>query len=131
MDNEDLCYHWLGDFDREMLKVIKSQKNFQKTPVQEIWHNDGDQILAFSRGDLLFVFNFHNSYSETQFFLHAHTVGEGQYRVVLSTDEERFGGQALIDHSVVYETEYTEGKGLGFNVYSPCRTAMVLERIGG
>ena len=39
--------------------------------------------------------------------------------------------KALIDHSVVYETEYTEGKGLGFNVYSPCRTAMVLERIGG
>ena len=52
VDNKELCYHYLGDFDRQMLKVIKSQKNFNLTPVQEIWHNDGDQVLAFMRGDL-------------------------------------------------------------------------------
>ena len=49
--------------------------------------------------------------------------------MVLSTDEERFGGPGLIDHEYVYHTVYEEGRGLGFNVYSPCRTAMVLERI--
>ena len=76
------------------------------------------------------MFNFHNSYSEQSFFLHAHTTGEGAYKVILSTDEERFGGPMLIDHSVTYYTEYIEGRGLGFNVYSPCRTAMVLERTG-
>jgi 1,4-alpha-glucan branching enzyme len=58
VDNKDLCYHWLGDFDREMLKVIKSVRNFQDTPVVEIWHDDGDQVLCFMRGDLVFVFNF-------------------------------------------------------------------------
>ena len=31
----------------------------------------------------------------------------------------------------VLETAYAEGKGLGFNVYSPCRTAMVLENVDG
>lgn len=36
-----------------MIKTIKSEKNFNKTPVQEIWHNDGDQVLAYMRGDLL------------------------------------------------------------------------------
>ena len=79
---------------------------------------------------LLFLFNFHTGYSEPAFFLHAHTVGEGSYKVILSTDEPRFGGGGYIAHDYVYHTEYTEGKGLGFNVYSPCRAAMVLERIG-
>ena len=58
VDNKELDYHYLGDFDKEMLQVIKSEKNFQNTKLQEIWHNDDDQILAFMRGDLLFVFNF-------------------------------------------------------------------------
>ena len=61
-------------------------------------------------------------------FLHAHTVGEGNYRVILSSDEKRFGGPGIIDHDYIYHTEYTEGRGLGFDVYSPCRTAMVLEK---
>ena len=95
-----------------------------------LWIDPERKIITFSRGNLLFVFNFHNSYSEQQFFLHAHTVGEGKYRVILSSDEPRFGGPGLIDHGYTYSTEYVEGKGLGFNVYSPCRTAMVLERIG-
>ena len=28
VDNHELCYHYLGDFDREMLKTITSEKNF-------------------------------------------------------------------------------------------------------
>ena len=45
VDNKDLCYHYLGDFDKAMLQVIKDVKNIQKTDVVEIWHNDGDQVL--------------------------------------------------------------------------------------
>lgn len=51
----------MGDFDAAMLGVVKSIKNFQATPVQEIWHNDGDQVLAYMRKDLIFVFNFNLS----------------------------------------------------------------------
>ena len=58
VDNPELDYHFLGDFDQKMIEVVKGEKNFIKTPVQEIWHNDGDQVLAFMRGDLVFVFNF-------------------------------------------------------------------------
>ena len=58
VDNQDLCYCYLGDFDKAMLSVIKDVKNIQKTPVVEIWHNDGDQVLAYMRRDHIFVFNF-------------------------------------------------------------------------
>ena len=45
VDNKDLCYHYLGDFDKAMLQVIKDVKNIQKTDVVEIWHNNGKQVL--------------------------------------------------------------------------------------
>lgn len=53
VDNKNLAYHYMGDFDAAMLVVVKSIKNFQATPVQEIWHNDGDQVLAYMRKDLI------------------------------------------------------------------------------
>lgn len=53
VDNLDLKYHFLGDFDREMLELIGDVKNFQDTPIQKVWDNDGDQILAYMRKDLV------------------------------------------------------------------------------
>ena len=67
VDNKNLAYHYMGDFDEEMLKVIKSVKDFQATPIQEIWHNDGDQVLAYERKDLIFVFNFNPKQSFTDY----------------------------------------------------------------
>jgi 1,4-alpha-glucan branching enzyme len=130
VDNHELKYEWLNDFDAAMINLAKERRVLDDPYAVSLWIDAVRKIISFSRGRLLFVFNFHNSYSEQQFFLHAHTVGEGKYRVILSTDETRFGGPGLIDHGYTYSTEYHEGRGLGFNVYSPCRTAMVLERIG-
>ncbi len=60
--------------------------------LQEIWHNDGDQVLAYMRGDLLFVFNFSPTRSFTDYgFL----VPTGSYSVVLDTDNKEFGGNGL------------------------------------
>jgi len=129
VDNPQLKYEWLNDFDKAMINLAKEKKLLDDPNAVSLWIDSERKIITFSRGGLLFVFNFHNSYSEQHFFLHAHTTGEGSYRVILSTDEKRFGGAGLIDHEYIYETSYTEGKGLGFDVYSPCRTAMVLERI--
>ena len=130
VDDKRLKYEWLNDFDKAMINLAKERKLLNDPYAVSLWIDPERMIITFSRGGLPFVFNFHNSYSEQQFFLHAHTTGEGTYRVVLSSDETRFGGPGLIDHSFEYHTAYQEGRGLGFDVYSPCRTAMVLERIG-
>ncbi len=130
VDNHALKYEWLNEFDKAMINLAGERKLLDDPSAVSLWIDPERKIIAFSRGELLFVFNFHNSYSEQRFFLHAHTTGEGSYRVILSTDEERFGGRKLIDHDYIYQTVYSEGRGLGFDVYSPCRTAMVLERIG-
>ena len=129
VDNKELCYHYLGDFDEAMLKVIKTVRNFQKTPVVEVWHNDGDQILAFSRGDLLFVFNFSPDRSYTDY---GFIVPQGSYDVVLNTDNKLYGGNDLADDSVRHFTNYDpiyekDGKGW-LKLYIPARSAVVLRK---
>ncbi len=130
VDNKELCYHYLGDFDREMLSIIKSERNFQKLKVQEIWHNDGDQILAYTRGNLLFVFNFSptQSYADYGFML-----PEGAYDVVLNTDATAFGGNGLSDDTIRHFTNFDpllqrDGKGW-LKLYIPARSAVVLRKV--
>ena len=129
VDNKELCYHYLGDFDQQMLRVLKMQKDFQKTPVTEIWHDDGDQVLAFQRGDLLFVFNFSYNRSYTGY---GFRVRQGSYTVLLNTDDVAFGGYGLNDDSVRHFTNYDpllarDNKGW-LKLYLPARSAVVLTR---
>ena len=129
VDNKNLDYHYLGDFDKAMLEVIKSVRKFQATPVQEIWHNDGDQILAYMRKDLVFVFNFNPKQSFTDYgFL----VPEGAYEIVLDTDNAAYGGNGLNDDSVTHFTMpdplYKKDKKGWMKLYVPARTALVLRK---
>ena len=129
VDNPELDYHFLGDFDRKMIEVVKGEKNFIKTPVQEIWHNDGDQVLAFMRGDLVFVFNFSPTRSFTDYgFL----VPEGDYKVVLNSDAQEFGGNGFADDTMVHHTNFDpvyekDHKGW-LKLYIPARSAVVLKK---
>ncbi len=129
VDNKDLCYHYLGDFDRDLMHIIGGRKDFQATPVREIWHNDGDQILAFSRGELVFVFNFSPARSYTDYgFL----VPEGSYGIILDTDAAAYGGNGLNDDTVEHLTQHddlyaADGKGW-LKLYLPARSAFVLKK---
>lgn len=129
VDNHELCYHYLGDFDHEMISLIKGVRSFQNLEVQEIWHNDGDQVLAYKRGELLFVFNFSPNRSFTDY---GFMVPEGAYEVVLNTDSPAFGGFGLADDSITHFTNFDpllkkDGKGW-LKLYIPARSAVVLRR---
>ena len=129
VDNKELCYHYLGDFDRDMLRVLKMERNIQNKPVQEIWHNDGDQVLAFMRGDLIFVFNFNPVKSFTGYgFL----VPTGSYDVVLNTDAKQYGGNGLSDDSITHLTNfdplYVNDHKEWLKLYIPARSAVVLKK---
>lgn len=130
MDDMNLKYHYLGDFDREMIGLIRGIKDFQKTPIIKIWDNDGDQILAYMRKDLLFVFNFNPSRS---FDGYGFLTPPGEYEVVLNTDASRFGGFNLNDDSVHHFTQfdplYKKEKKEWLKLYIPARSAMVLRKI--
>ena len=129
VDNKELAYHYLAHFDKAMIEVLKSVKNIQNTEVREIWHNDGDQVLAFMRGDLLFVFNFSPTRSSTDYgFL----VPTGSYDVVLNTDAKEFGGNGLADdtitHTTNYDPLYVADHKEWLKLYIPARSAVVLKK---
>lgn len=129
VDNKELDYQYLGNFDKKMLEVIKSEKKLIDTPIIEIWHNDSDQMLAFMRGNLLFVFNFSPNTSFTDYgFL----VPEGSYNVVLNTDHKDYGGFGLADDSVEHFTLedplYKKDEKGWVKLYLPARSAVVLRK---
>ena len=128
-DNKNLNYHYLGDFDEAMIQTLCSIPRIQSSKVREIWHNDGDQVLAYMRDDLLFVFNFNPCKSFTDYgFL----VPRGSYEVVLNTDNPAYGGYGNTDDSIrhftMFDPVHKRYHKEWLKLYIPARTAIVLKR---
>ncbi len=128
-DNEDLLYHDLEVFDKEMLAFIKDDKSMMNEGLEQYYVHEDDQVLAYGRGDKVFVFNFAptNSYTDYKVYM-----PKGSYKVVFDTDETRFGGYGLNDLSIKHSSEpdcHCEQDELcPVKLYLPARTAMILER---
>lgn len=130
VDNKELCYHYLDDFDKSIVSFLGGCKDFQNSPIQEIWHHDKDQVLAFSRGDLLFVFNFNPTKSFTDYGL---LIEEGMYKTEINTDNIAFGGNGLNDDNINHftcddELYSSDNKGW-LKLYLPARSSMVLKKV--
>lgn len=128
VDRDDLKYKYLNAFDHAMVELIGGTYNFQALPVVKLWEKDDDQVLAFRRGNLVFVFNFSPSRSFTDYGV---LTEPGEYNVVLSSDSPRFGGYGNIDESVAHFTvpdPLYSPLGLGWlKLYLPARSAQVLK----
>ena len=127
VDRKELRYCELNDFDNAMIRLVGDVYDFQALPVEKLWDKDDDQVLAFKRGDLVFVFNWapFKSYDGYGFL-----APEGEYEVVLSSDSKEFGGFGNIDEGVHHFTQpdplyAPDGKGW-LKLYLPARTCQVL-----
>lgn len=130
VDNLELRYHWLWDFDREMIHILKDNNILGHQEIWKVWENKPDQVLAYSRGDLLFVFNFSPGTSYTDYGI---AYEPSKFRVILNTDEGRFGGQQRIDDRIPYYTIPQSGKSDSqhfLKLYLPARTAIVFKKEG-
>lgn len=127
-DNKSLKYHYLGDFDKEMIRLIKSVRNYQSTPIYKVWDNAGDGILIYKRKDLLFIFNFHPNKSYADYGV---LVEKGAYKIVLNTDSIKFGGFGSVDETVTHFTLKDADKKQKLQwlkFYIPARSALVLRK---
>ena len=123
-DNEDLRYHSLARFDREMLRLLTEHALYDFT-VQTVRIDDEKKVLIFERGGLWFCFNFHpqNSYTDYQF-----EAVPGRYTALLDSDEECFDGFARRTSGQVFQTQATPA-GAMLRLYLPNRTALILKKI--
>jgi len=126
ISNQELRYHFLSDFDREMIHLISKYKIYS-SGCNHVKSDQGDLVIAFERQGLLFVFNFHPNHSYTDYGL---AVDAGKYRPLLSTDQPEFGGFGRFDMLQVHRSMVEPSFGLKHNLrlYIPSRTAVVLQR---
>jgi 1,4-alpha-glucan branching enzyme len=125
-DAEFLRYKGLKEFDRAMMKLDEQYHILEDRLVEQLLLHDGDKVLAYRRGPLVFVFNFHPSQSFTDYRI---PVPDGKdYKLVLNTDEKRFEGFGLVAEGVTYwKQEYPMyGRGQSVQMYLPCRSAQVI-----
>lgn len=125
VDNPMLRYGQLNAFDKAMIKLLKPRRMLA-LPAVNRWLHQEDKIIIYTKGDTVFIFNFHPTKSFDGYFV---PVGkEGTYKVALSSDDKKFGGFARVDTSVEYETVTTPAGWIGFHCYLPSRSAIVLKK---
>ncbi len=125
VDNHCLRYHYLLDFDKAMIKLLKKERALSK-PARSQWIQDGDKVLIYTKKKLAFAFNFHPEKSFENYFVPVEEAGV--YTAILSTDDPEFGGFDRIDKEYRYVAEKTADGRLGFFCYLPSRTAIVFKK---
>ena len=127
-DDPKLQFKALGDWDREMIGSLSSGGCFSSHPIPLV-RNDPDHVLAFYRGGMVFVFNFDPSRSYPDYGVLVPP--GGMYRLVLDSDEPRFGGQGRIAARQEFWPSNVEcGDEIvqQIRLYLPARSAVVLRR---
>ena len=127
-DDPKLQFKALGDWDREMIGSLSSGGCFSSRPIPLV-RNDPDHVLAFYRGGMVFVFNFDPTRSYPDYGVLVPP--GGMYRLVLDSDEPRFGGQGRIAARQEFWPSNVEcGDEIvqQIRLYLPARSAVVLRR---
>ena len=122
-DNGMLKYQWLGDFDEDMVRLTKENRIFDQRMADLLLMKAPEQTLAYYRHGLVFVFNFHFGNSLNNVLVPVRQPGE--YTVVLSTDDEKYGGFGNVAKKT-YATKRFDGRDY-IELYIPARTGFVLK----
>ena len=127
VDNETYLYRALWLFDKAMIEIINSAEHFNLLSNYKIWDNETDQVLAYQRGNFIFIFNFNGNKSFADYGILSES---GKYKVILNTDNPDFGGFGLTDDTIEHftspdDTNSFENK-QWLKLYLPARSAVVL-----
>ncbi|GKT35759.1 1,4-alpha-glucan-branching enzyme [Aduncisulcus paluster] len=88
-DDGLLRYKHLGDFDRKLM-WLDVEHNFMKQREHVLVKNEGDMVVAWTKGELLFVVSFHPDRAFTGYGIPV--LKHGKYVSILHSDEIEFGG---------------------------------------
>ena len=121
VDDKNLKFHWLADFDKEMLKFIKENNILTANPAWLMNADEENKTIVFERNNLIFVFNW-GTKSIPDYKINVKNTGD--YEIIFSTDESRFGGYDNIDRNVVFPSEQSESQ-VFMRIYNVSRTATV------
>lgn len=124
--NNDGIHHALFLFDKDMMKLEQNERVLSRG-LPNVHHvKDDTMVISYTRGPVLFIFNFHPTNSYEKYIVGVEEAGE--YQVIMNTDEKNYGGQGMINgDQYVQKTIRKRCDGLQncLQVPLPSRTAQV------
>ena len=90
--------------------------------------HEGEKVIAFEVGDLLFLFNFHPNRSLTDYRVGFANPANAEFlKIILSSDDKEFGGYDRIDKNTEYRLQpiVWDTRRASLMVYLPSRTCLV------
>ncbi|CAE8610854.1 unnamed protein product [Polarella glacialis] len=125
-DDVLLRYKLFQSFE-ELMQACENRFKFLCASHQYVsCKSEGDKVIVFERGDLVFAFNFHprNSYEGYQIG----TSCDEPMRCILDSDEARFGGHMRLDYNPFPPCGAFNSRPNSVKVCMPSRTCQVLCR---
>ncbi len=126
VDDKNLRFCELNDFDKAMISLIKDEDLISKKTVCKIVDND-KKVVVYTKGDTVFAFNFHPENSYENYFIK--TGKNGQFKVILTSDDGTFGGFNRVDKDYIYTSKRENKAPSGFGCYLPQRSAIVFKKL--
>ncbi|MCL5769987.1 MAG: alpha amylase C-terminal domain-containing protein [Planctomycetes bacterium] len=122
----DLHYAALEQFDRAMQCLDETWTLLENPWIEQLLVHEDTRQLAFRRGELVFVFNFHPNESFSA--LRVPVPQACHYRVVLDTDAPEFDGQGRVQRDQLYPRQDVAmyDRAQSVQIYLPCRSAQIL-----
>ena len=126
VDNPLLRYHALALFDRALQQLDVDHDLLAQPECDPLHVHEDQKLLICRRGPLLFAFNFHPNDSYRDY--HVGVLDSTDYRLILNTDDARFGGHDEVHADQVYPLHNVpwHGRPQSIQIYLPARTALVL-----
>ncbi len=122
VDNPELKYGWLAEFDRELMELARTTKLLTTPPAQILLIDEDRKIIVAERANLIFVFNFSVGGSAVDYSVHV--PGLETRELIFDTDQPQTGGHGRIDHAFDYPVS---SDGL-MKIYSPSRSGLVFAK---
>ena len=130
-DNEELRYSFLAEFDKAMIELVKEREILSDGYPYNLLMDEQNKTMVYSHRDLIFVLNWHAEASIPDYEIPLREAGK--YELILSSDEERFGGHARHELGQEHFSFNVEGEdGMLYprlKIYNTSRTAMVLRKV--
>lgn len=118
-DDSSLKYHFLQEFDQTLIHFIEKEDILSK-PAFKLYENINNQILLYERNSCYFIVNLNPTHSFTNFEFE---IPNGEYQIVLNSDDSRFGGFDRVDNSITYPSINNSIK-----LYLPTRSMFVIKK---
>lgn len=119
-DHPRLRYRHLQAFDKALMHLAQETHILKYAEIESTFVHEDQKILSWCRGPLLFAVNLHPSQSQPNLKISMGRTPQTRWRVLLSTDEDRFGGHERMDPAQSYIAAPD------LVIYLPCRSGIVL-----